>query len=104
MRSFRFFAARFRRLLNVAQSACVGHNLHMEVAGRVQNGVVVFDRPMALPEGASVVVTYRETPVIHIAKNPRTVVLPIFDSGQPGTLDLTNDRIAEILDHEDASS
>ena len=76
----------------------------MELRGIVQNGVVVFEHPVALPDGASVVVTYREKPMIHFAKNPRTVVLPIFDSDQPGTLDLTNEQIAEILDQEDASS
>jgi len=76
----------------------------MEIQGVVQNGVVVVDPPNSLPEGASVFVTYREKPVVHFAKNPRNVVLPIFDSDRPGTLDLTNDRIAEVLDQEDASS
>lgn len=76
----------------------------MQILGVVQNGVVVFEHPMTLPEGASVVVTYREDPVIRVAENPRPVDLPLFDSDEPGALDLTNDRIAEILDQEDASS
>jgi hypothetical protein len=76
----------------------------MEIPGIVQNVVVVFEQPIALPEGASVVVTYLEKPVIRFSDNPHPVVLPIFDSDQPGTLDLTNDRIAEIQDQEDASS
>ncbi|MEO8166220.1 MAG: hypothetical protein ABI619_12575 [Betaproteobacteria bacterium] len=76
----------------------------MEIQGVVQNGVVVLDAAAALPEGAVVIVTYRAAPVIRVASNPKPVVLPIFDSGEPGTIDLTNDRIAEILDQEDASS
>jgi hypothetical protein len=76
----------------------------LEIQGVVQNGVVVLDGSMSLPEGAAVVVTYRATPVIRVAKNPIPVVLPIFDSDEPGTIDLTNDRIAEILDQEDASA
>ena len=79
-------------------------NSSMEIQGVVQNGVLVLDDSMSLPEGAAVVVTYRATPVIRVAKNPIPVVLPIFDSDEPGTIDLTNDRIAEILDQEDASS
>jgi len=42
--------------------------------------------------------------VIRFAKNPVPVVLPIFDSDEPGTVDLTNDRIAELLEQEDAPS
>jgi hypothetical protein len=76
----------------------------MEFQGVVQNGVVVLDDAITLPEGAAVVVTCREAPVIRFAKNPVSVVLPIFDSDEPGTIDLTNERIAEILDREDASS
>ena len=76
----------------------------MEIQGVVQDGVVVVDGAISLPEGAVVVVTYREAPVIRVARNPVPVVLPIFDSDEPGTIDLTNDRIAEILDRDDASS
>ncbi|MEQ1903853.1 MAG: hypothetical protein ABL888_06690 [Pirellulaceae bacterium] len=76
----------------------------MEIQGIVQNGVIVFDGRVSLPEGAVVVVTYQATPVIRVSQNPIPVVLPIFDSDEPGTIELTNDRIAEIMDQEDASS
>ena len=76
----------------------------MEFSGRVQNGVVVLDGEASLPDGASVIVTYRPSPVIRFAKNPVPIVLPIFDSGEPGTIDLSNDRIAELLEQEDAPS
>ena len=74
----------------------------MEISGRVQNGVVVLDGEASLPDGAIVIVTYRPSPVIRFANNPVQVVLPIFDSDEPSTIDLTNDRIAELLDQEDA--
>lgn len=76
----------------------------MEIPGVVQNGVVVLDGTIELPEGAAVLVMYGASPVIRVAQNPKPVALPIFDSGESGTIDLTNDRIAEILDQEDASS
>jgi hypothetical protein len=34
----------------------------------------------------------------------RPVVLPIFDYDGPPDIDLTNERIAEILDRDDASA
>jgi len=79
-------------------------NVCLEIQGFVQNGVVVLDDSMSLPEGAAVVVTYRAPPEIRVATNPKPVVLPIFDSDEPDTIDLTNDRLTEILDQEDASS
>lgn len=76
----------------------------MQIPGRVQNGVVVFDGPVPLPEGAPVTVTLRTTPVIHVSPVRKRVQLPLVKSDQPGTLDLTNDRIAEILEAEDVEA
>ncbi len=73
----------------------------MEISGVVQNGVVVLDGSVSLPEGVNVVVTYRTTPVIRVAKNQKRVQFPLFPSPEPGTLDLTSERIAEILDDEE---
>lgn len=73
----------------------------MEISGTVQNGVVVLDGSVSLPEGASVVVIYRTAPVIRVAKNQKRVELPLFPSSAPGALDLTNERMAEILDEEE---
>jgi len=73
----------------------------VEIAGTVENGVVVLDGSVSLPEGSNVVVTYRTTPVIRVAKNQKRVEFPLFPSSEPGTLDLTNERIAEILDDEE---
>ncbi len=66
----------------------------MEIQGHVQNGVVVFDHGLMLPEGAAVTVTLRTSPVIHVSPVRERVQLPLVKSDQPGMLELTNDRIA----------
>jgi hypothetical protein len=74
----------------------------MNIGGVVHNGVVVLDSDRALPEGARVTVSYFEPTEPSNVK--RRVKLPMVHSDQPGALDLTNQRIAEILDEEDVSS
>lgn len=76
----------------------------MEIPGRVQNGVAVFDGPLSLPEGAAVTVTLRTQPLIRVAENQKRVEFPLFRSSAPGSVHLTNEMIADILDAEDASS
>ena len=76
----------------------------MEISGIVQNGVVVLDGSVLLPEGVNVVVTYRTSPVIRVAKNQKRVEFPLFPSSEPGTVDLTSERIAEILDDEETEA
>ncbi len=76
-------------------------NQGMEVFGRIQNGVVVFDAPNALPEGALVRVLLDNSPSIRVAGNPQRVEFPLVPSDAPGSVHLTNDRIAEILEDED---
>ena len=76
----------------------------MEIAGRFQNGVVVLDSPVSLPEGAVVSVSYSAAPAIHIAKKQSRVEFPIVRSANPGSVHLTNEMIGEVLDDEDASS
>ena len=76
----------------------------MEISGRVLNGVVVLDGTMSLPEGAVVSVTCRAKPLIRVAKNQKRIEFPLVPSSAPGSVHLTNEMIAEILDEEDASS
>ena len=76
----------------------------MNIPGRVENGVVVLEGAMELPEGAQVVVSLRTGPNIRAAVEQRPVKLPIFDYDGPPDLELTNDRIADILTREDASA
>jgi hypothetical protein len=73
----------------------------MNFLGRVENGVIVLDRPVPLPEGARVSVSFPAEPPGPVAPR-RPVALPIFDHDGPPDIHLTNDRVAEILDRDDA--
>jgi hypothetical protein len=73
----------------------------MEIPGHVENGVVVLDESVTLPEGAAVTVKLHTAPVIRIARHQKRVEFPLVPSSAPGSVDLTNERIAEILDEED---
>lgn len=76
----------------------------MEIPGRVHNGVVVLEGGPPLPEGTVVRVSYHAGPAIHVSPIRKRVDLPLVKTGRPGTVALTNDRIAEVLDEQDASS
>ena len=76
----------------------------MEISGHIQNGVVVLDESVVLPEGAAVTVILRTGPVIHVAPVRQRVEFPLVPSGEPGSVHLTNERIQEILDAEDAEA
>jgi hypothetical protein len=91
----------------------------MQTLGHIHNGVVILDEGVSLPEGTRVYVsvlppavaapeiecTPGELPLVRgAAAAGRRVVLPIFDFDGPPDIDLTNERIAEILDREDAST
>jgi len=73
----------------------------METTGRVQNGVVILDDSSALPDGAVVVISCSEPPPKK--KSGKRVKLPLVPSDNPGSLQLTNEMIAEIMDEEDAA-
>ena len=75
----------------------------MLIPGRVHNGVVVLEDGAALPEGAAVTVLCDQMRIWRKPGKKKRVKLPLVDSEHPGTLRLTNERIAEILDEEDAS-
>jgi hypothetical protein len=75
----------------------------MTLLGRVENGVIVLDGPAPLPEGARVSVSF-PAKTASPATAGRPVALPIFDYDGPPDIDLTNERIAEILDRDDASA
>ena len=75
----------------------------MEIQGLVQNGVVVPEAGSHLPEGATVTIVCDAEIVLHTAAKKRHVKFPLVHSDNPGSLNLTNKRIGEILDQEDAS-
>ena len=76
----------------------------MVIPGRVRNGVVVLDNGPPLPEGAAVTITYPAVPQAKPASEKRRIQVPLVRTGEPDTMHLTNARIAEILDQEDATA
>lgn len=74
----------------------------MELHGRVCDGVIVLEAGSALPEGATVTVTYPA--VTPGASKPKDrVQVPLVHCKYPLPAPLTNERIGEILDEEDAA-
>jgi hypothetical protein len=74
----------------------------MEFLGHVRNGVVVLDGNPSLPEGAAVTVHYPGPAAGHPAGKAR-IQVPLVRTGQPGSVHLTGERIAEILGHPGTS-
>lgn len=81
----------------------MANNERMIIPGRVHNGVVVLQGNAALPEGAAVFVTYPALPKEKPTVEQRRIEVPLVRTGEPGTVELTGERIAEILDNEDAA-
>lgn len=75
----------------------------MEISGRVQNGVVVLEGAPPLPEGARVTVCYPATAEAGPRPGKRRIDVPRVKTGEPGTVNLTGQTIAEILDEDDVS-
>jgi hypothetical protein len=73
----------------------------MKIVGHIQNGVVVLDGGASLPEGTRVWVST----VPPGAAGPQIVTkagqFPVVQGGVPGSVELTNERIHEILEEED---
>jgi hypothetical protein len=75
----------------------------MTMFGHVQNGVVVPDSGTAFPEGSRVSVT----PLPNSSEAPsetRRIDFPLVRTGKPGTWDLTNEQIGEILEEEEIAA
>ncbi len=75
----------------------------MEIPGRVHNGVVILDSGVSLPEGTEVVVSCRDDLEPEAKAEGKRVEFPLVRSKNPGSVHLTGERIAEILDEEDVS-
>ena len=75
----------------------------MTIKGRVQNGVIVLEGGATLPEGAEVIVSCK----VESSKQPamgKRIEFPLVHSKHPGTLRLTGQRVAELLEEVDVSS
>jgi hypothetical protein len=69
----------------------------MTIKGRVQRGVIVLQDGVTLPEGTEVSVSY-EPGLVAKPKQGKRVEFPLVRSKHPGTLQLTAERVAELLD------
>ena len=76
----------------------------MTIQGRVKNGVVVLEAGAKLPEGTPVSVSCAKVRVRRKPGKKKRVKFPLVRSKHPGTLNLTNERIAEILQEDDLAS
>jgi hypothetical protein len=76
----------------------------MELNGFVQNGVIVLTGGATLPEGTPVRVSCSFESASSRAPEKKRVQLPLVRTGAPGTMNLSNERIAEIFDEEDVAS
>jgi hypothetical protein len=76
----------------------------MGIPGQVRNGVVVLEGEATLPEGTPVTVAPRKGSLFHKAKKQRRVVLPLVKSKKPSSANLTNQRIAELLEEDDLAA
>jgi hypothetical protein len=76
----------------------------MELHGLVRNGVIVLTSGLSLPEGTLVTVSCNLEPASPPAPQKKRVQLPLVRTGEPGSLHLTNERIANIFAAEDVAS
>jgi hypothetical protein len=76
----------------------------MEIPGRVKNGVVVLEDSQHLPEGATVTVVYPGSPDVSPSLTRRRIQVPLVRTGSPGSVDLSNAQIDEIVNEEDVAS
>jgi hypothetical protein len=71
----------------------------MQTQGVVHNGAIVVEGGVPFPEGTRVLVSA----IIpqQMATGRTRITLPLVHGDQPGSIVLTNERIAELLDEED---
>lgn len=72
----------------------------MNLTGTVRSGAIILDENCALPDGTFILVT-----IIALADRPprHRKAYPIVPSDNPGSVQLTNEMIGQILDAEDAA-
>ncbi len=76
----------------------------MEIPGRVHNGVVVLEGGLMLSEGTVVTVLCPGPFHVQSPGKRKQVQLPLVPSEEPGSRQLTAERIAELLDQDDVSA
>lgn len=85
-------------------SHAMADNYGMNIPGRVHNGVVVLEEGIRLPEGTHVDVSVPPTFSCQPDIECQPGELPLVRSSTPGALELTNDRIHEVLEADDIAA
>ncbi|MGI8978031.1 MAG: hypothetical protein ACR2FY_02275 [Pirellulaceae bacterium] len=70
----------------------------MDIDGFVKNGVIVLIGGQALREGTRVTVSILQPSNTPDEKSKQRISLPMVPSPTPGTLPMTSQRVAELLD------
>lgn len=81
--------------------ACLGlaaENETMITKGRVQDGVIVLEEGVTLPEGTAVIVFFDVAATQQVG--PTRIEFPLVYSNHPGTLRLTGRRVTALLEEE----
>src|SRR5205814_1358491 len=86
----RLFFGRSRLDFNPSEA----DNSTMELNGLVQNGVIVLSGGASLPEGTPVTVSCSLEAGSPPPSEKKRVQLPLVRTGEPGSMHLTNERIA----------
>jgi hypothetical protein len=85
----------------LASNPSATNNGSMVISGHVKNGVIVLQGDSRLPEGAVVTVTYPADVHTPAQEKKRRIQVPLVRTGEPGSIELTAERIAEIMDDDD---
>jgi hypothetical protein len=73
----------------------------MQTQGIVHNGAIIVEGGIPFPEGTRVLVS-AISPAQPASRKTR-IKLPLVHGDQPGSIVLTNERIGELFDEEDAA-
>ena len=73
----------------------------MNIRGTIRNGVVELECGTPLPDGTEVIVTCQHPAA---TLKSRRVSLPLVPSTRPGSICLTAERVAELLEDADVSA
>lgn len=79
------------------------NNGSMQIQGHVENGVIVLDGGAVLPEGTPVVIACALADPTTQTHGKR-VKFPLVRSDEPGSINLTAERVADLLSEEDVAS
>lgn len=81
----------------------MSNNRCMAIHGHVENGVIVLEDGAVLPEGTPVVVARASDSDLQRRDKTR-IEFPLVPSKQAGQINLTAERVADLLSEDDAAS